>query len=215
MSSRHEPYVAEEPPTDAKHLAEFLTRELRRIENHLSYIDPAVTNKWDDLRVSLETAQLGGSSDPSYLEVMGNLRAYHFGNSPADQEVFFAVQLPHAFKQQSTLHPHIHWLVKGAVSADTRVVWGLEYTYAAMSATFSTSTITELVTATCGAPYQHMLTHFPLITATLAGISSMFLCRLFRYSSLAGDNYGSAAVALEFDMHILLDDQGSYEEMYK
>jgi len=60
---------------------------------------------WDDLRVSVtEFFVIGLGSDPGKLTYKGT-RIYEFA---AGEELGFAVQLPHRYKEGTNLKPHIH-----------------------------------------------------------------------------------------------------------
>lgn len=222
MSSRHRhPYIAEDPPFGiAEDLRDYLSRELKRIENAFVGVDLERETRWDDLRVPMGDFVLRGVNDPGFEQLLDDgggsvgVFAYKFAGSTSDEELFFTVQLPHSYQEGSTLKPHIHWTVEDTASSQT-VVWGLEYAWAQLSATFAATTQTLRATATPAAILFHNVTAFGDISASLATMSSQFICRLFREQSNGGDTFAQDAAVVEFDIHFQQDSLGSRKEYAK
>ena len=78
---------------------------------------------WDDLRVSLDK----GSSSASLEYVLGNPgpQIWYFRNNEGLEMMSFVVQLPHSWKEGSTIFPHVHWLPKADKTGN--VQWNLDY----------------------------------------------------------------------------------------
>ena len=81
----------------------------------------------------------GGVNDPNLVQVKDNgsgstgVYTYQFDNN-TEEELFFAAQIPHAWKEGSNIYPHVHWY---PTNTDTgNVIWGLEYTWANVNGTF-------------------------------------------------------------------------------
>ena len=173
---------------------------------------------WDDLRVPLSSIKRLGFSDPDWVQFKDNGAAsvgvYALAFSEVvDEEVFFSVQLPHAYKEGSAIKPHVHWAPSDGGAGG--VTWGLEYTWADIEGTFGNSTIITADDLTDEVSHKHHTADFADISGTGKGISSMLMCRLFRDISDANDNYGSDAFLLEIDFHYEIDAMGSKEAVSK
>lgn len=174
---------------------------------------------YDDLRVSLETTKLGGVNDPNFSKVLDNgagsqgVFAFHFDKA-AEEEVFFSVQFPHAMQLGSTIEPHVHWLPKDTDTGTVR--WGLEYTWVDLNGTFGNTTIIYAEDAGDGTALKHQYASFGGVSgASITGVSSMMICRLFRDATHLNDTYDNDAIALEFDIHIKKDAVGSRSQASK
>jgi len=175
---------------------------------------------WDDLRVPLT---FGTSSllATNWEPFVGNTFLDCFKATGTDA-LYFVVQLPHSWKEGTTIYPHIHWIpqVNGAANANG-VVWELEYTWANNGETFVT---TPVITASTISPALSgnlvAKTHYitPLgtgIPATGKKISSMLVCRIARLGGDSSDTFAGTAGVLEIDFHYQLDTFGSREEYVK
>lgn len=192
-------------------------------DNGINYQDTF----WDDLRVPLDAIKLGGVKDPNYLLFKDNgsgstgTFAYWFDAS-AEEEMFFTVQLPHNYKLETDLHPHVHWVPKTDGSAGQVVNWGLEYTIANHGEVFGLSNI---ISGNAHHPvvdpvvaYTHYLTEVGTISgASIDSISTMIVCRVFRDATgaLGTDDYADDAALLEIDLHYEIDYPGSRSEYIK
>lgn len=158
------------------------------------------TGKWDDLRVPPNATKLSGLQDPDFAALTGNISIYWFDKG-TEESLYFNVQLPHDWKPQSNLRPHVHWCV---ASASTLVVrWALEYSFAEIDSTMSTAVVTYTSDYPLGNSY-HQLSDFNSLDmsgVSSSSVSAMFACRLFRDSSNAADTFDGDAGLLEFDFH--------------
>ncbi|MCU0810608.1 MAG: hypothetical protein MUE59_06160 [Thiobacillaceae bacterium] len=210
-------YRAEPPPRGATsdQIAEYLERELSRISQALSNPDPL----WEDYRVTLASAKPGATNPPGFEKLKDNgagstgVFAWHF-SATALEEVFFEVQLPHAFVQfRGTIEPHIHWC---PTTTNTGVVrWGLEFTGANFGDVIGNSSIIYAQEAGLGTAYRHQIAKWSGIDARTFAISRVFSCRLFRDAANAADTYSADAAALSFDFHLQVDALGSEVEYTK
>jgi len=92
---------------------------------------------------------------------------------------------------------------------------GLEYTLCKMNNTFGNTTLISCERAVNNEAFKHILTSFNHIDgSSINNVSSMFICRLYRDVSVAG-NLADFAYLLEFDFHIEIDTAGSQEEYIK
>ena len=184
----------------------------------------ANTNVWDDIRVPMTSFKQGGVNDPAFAQwktdggTSQGVYLWWFSKS-TEEELFFALQLPHNHKAGTDLHPHVHWTPESAQAGTTNVCWGLEYTVANPNQLFGTNTviISSNVASTVESPVvnKHYITPLPVIDGTtFTNVSTMFVCRLFRDATgaLHTDDYDDRAGLLEFDMHYQIDSLGSTGE---
>ena len=174
---------------------------------------------WDDLRVEPTVRGTAGAKTPSFDNVFGGLYLYSFNDASAasEKEVFFNIQLPHTWKEGSTISPHVHWINETAGTAGHVVRWGLEYSKAVIGGTFSTTATTIYGTTIVGGgditvANEHMITEIDDITMSGDTISTILICRLFRNSSNAADTYTGTAGLLSIDIHVEIDGMGSKDE---
>ena len=166
---------------------------------------------WDDLRVALETGKLTGANNPAFEQVSDNgagsagVYAYNFDDG---DEIWFSVQLPHTWKEGSTIYPHLHWCAEGNASGDNIGI-GLEYVWKNINETFGNTTIITRDVAGDTA-LKHLIHNFAVagIDGTGQTISSVLLCRFFRQAAGA-DNYAGGIFATEIDFHFEIDTMGS------
>lgn len=181
------------------------------------YLVPMYT----DLRTPFLSSTSGGSNPPTASRFARNLAgtsqgvfANLFPSDNTEREVYMTLQLPHEYAEGTILQPHIHYsFVYNGTTFTGNTKWGLEYTYAPLGGTFAN--VTTTIDATSVAlnsltdTYKHLVLSFPDISLPGATISSMFVCRIFRYAANNGDTFGSGIFALEFDMHYQSDTAGS------
>ncbi|MDD4412744.1 MAG: hypothetical protein PHR00_03820 [Patescibacteria group bacterium] len=167
---------------------------------------------WEDLRVPMETSKAGGANDPTFVQITNNgagsrgVYAYSFPTNTTARELFFSVQLPHAWLAGTDLHPHIHWVPADANTGN--VVWGMECVWNNVNSDIGTTTLNSIVVAASGSK-KHIIAHFPNMNGSGKDISSMLSCRIFRDSNNVLDTYNSAAYLLETDFHYMVDSFGS------
>lgn len=164
---------------------------------------------WDDIRVSLNTR--GTASSPTYTTVTGGLYAFSFDGTK-DQSLYFEVQMPHSWKEGTTIYPHVHWINQGSNSGV--VTWGLEYTWQNIGGDFSGST-TSISSSV--SPSGNMIQNINNIGSGIDGtgkrISSILLCRLYRLGTSDANNDNSFLIA--FDIHYEIDTAGSRDTLTK
>lgn len=182
---------------------------------------------WDDLRVHLTSTKLGGANDPAYGAFMtdggGSTGVYtYIFDQTNEQEVFFDVQLPHAWKQGSTIYPHVHWAPVADGTAGQVVSWGLEYTWSDIGEVFGATAIAygnaHVPADSVLLENKHYLTPIGSgIAATGKTLSSVLVCRFFRDATGTGatDSFGDDAHALSVDFHYEIDSFGSDTEYTK
>lgn len=189
---------------------------------------------WEDLRVE-PSVRGTGVRNPSFEQYLTNgagsigVFLYSFDDAlvAAEKEIYFTVQMPHAWKG-TAIYPHVHWIGSAAdTAANPR--WGLEYSWADIGTDFGNTTIIYTTAEKIGAGgatdanvtiNRHYINAFSAITPTTSqdGISSVLIGRLFRNSSDAGDTYnvgGNKCGLLYIDIHYEIDTLGSRTEYTK
>jgi hypothetical protein len=182
---------------------------LRQITSHSPYA--CNTPQWDDLRVPVTASKSGGAKQPTFGQFIddgaGSQGVYAEAFSASqEQELFFAVQLPHAWKQETDLHAHVHWGTTSTSSSGT-VIWGLEYTWHNVFGDIpTTTTITGTHTFGGNEQYKHQLTPLGIIVGTGKRLSSMLLCRIYR--AAGSDSFTGTASLFESDFHYQINSLG-------
>jgi len=178
------------------------------------------TPQWDDLRVPVTGITGGGGvKQPGFGKVAddgaGSTGVFTYRYDPdAEEELFFNVQMPHAWAEGTEIFPHIHWMPTSSSAGN--VVWGLEYTKASIGDAFGDTTILLVTNAAGGVTNKHQIASWSSIDMTGNKISTMLVCRLFRDATdVINDTYGADAAALEVDFHYQVNSFGSRQVFIK
>jgi hypothetical protein len=175
-------------------------------------------NAYTDVNVAPFTASLGPNVRPPSIvkfkdDGAGSTGSYLYAfDETKEQEVFFTIQLPHSYKEGSTIYPHVHFcLPTTPINPATQYVeWGLEYNFHNINDTYGNTVI--ISERTNGPPaYQHTIGSLPDIVGVGKKISSILTCRLFRKAG----GYVGNALLLSFDLHIAQDTLGSRTVLVK
>ena len=172
---------------------------------------------WDDLRVPLSEPATGNLKPDWYMFPFGASGLNPFLNwfkASGVDEMYFVVQMPHDWKEGSTIYPHVHWVPSQAgASGPTVPRWGLQCSWMNLGETHSGYTVEYgTTTTTSEVLVANRMYITPLgtgLTATGKKISSMLICRIFRDGDNAADNYAGLAGALEVDFHYEKNSSGS------
>ena len=173
---------------------------------------------WDDLRTPASSINPAGSAAPPTEDTTVAPGTLLFSAAGLNV-VAMLVQLPHNYKEGTTLYPHVHWTKTTAAAG--AVVWQLHYKVAkigeVMDANFTTLTASQ---TTAGTPdtdtaEKHLITAFGTISGDGMQISDMLVCEVSRLGNDGADTYGANARLLEFDIHYQQDEPGSRQEFSK
>jgi hypothetical protein len=166
------------------------------------------TTVWDDLRVPAQSTRINpATSKPDFEIFLGGTRTFYFDPSTAET-VHFAVQLPHAYKLGTDLHPHLHWAPLNTNTGN--VLWRLEYTIAMFDEVFIPTQTLDVLAAASGVAYAHQKSSFaPISGSAITKVSTMLICSLSRIGGDSSDTYASDAALLEIDFHYQIDTLGS------
>jgi hypothetical protein len=161
----------------------------------------------------------GGGNAPSFTAYNGgNLRAYEFVGSGAQlKELNMGFQLPHEYKEGSSIMPHIHLHVPNDGTGGT-IKFYCEYEWANIDQAGAISPVTvagtKVVTANFGAQ-NNVIVSFGNIVGTGKTISSIFMCRIYRDPADASDTFGASAWLKSADIHVEIDTLGSRQATSK
>ncbi|MGF2411964.1 hypothetical protein [Ferruginibacter sp.] len=178
-----------------------------------------------DLNVPVFSTSNSSSNPPSparlQRDVAGTSQGVftYFFSASSEQELYFTVQLPHEWKEGSTIFPHVHWVTTTDVNAN-KVRWGLEYTWINVAGNFGVTTTEygEDPIAPNGtvSALEHAITPIGSgIAATGKTISSYLVCRIFRDATATTDNFSGTAGLLGIDFHLEVDALGSRTDFVK
>ncbi len=161
---------------------------------------------WEDVRVALITRGSGGTN-PTYSQMQGTLYAYKFSGVNINN-VYFEIQMPHSWKEGTTIYPHVHWAPNG--TSTSNVTWAMDYEWKNINETFAgtVSTISTSVAA-CGVTGQQQITNIGATGITEADkkISSILMVRLYRSGD--ADPNTEDCFLLAFDIHYEINTVGS------
>lgn len=196
-----------------------LNRIWREIELIKRFEVPRSAPAWEDIRTTGEQTRVGTTA-PSFAAFgpSGSLKTLRFEAGHHD-EVHFEIQMPHAWKEGTPIHPHVHWTPVSATAGN--VVWELEYAWANINGTFGApSNMASDPTAAGGTAWVHKMTDLKsggldYIVGTGKTISSMLVCRLHRNAGAGSDTLAADVAFLEIDFHYQVDSMGSREENLK
>lgn len=166
---------------------------------------------WEDIRVPVSSIKRLGFSDPDWVQFAddgaGSTGVYALAfDDTIDEEVYFACQIPHSYKEGTDIVPHIHWAPSDGNAGN--VTWKLEYTWANIDGTYGNTATAVVTDSTDATSHKHLRADLTTIAGAGKTMSSILMCRLYRDVSDA-DTYGSDAFLLEFDFHIEMDTVGS------
>jgi hypothetical protein len=171
---------------------------------------------WADYVTPLSRALFGGAAnDPTLTKVADDgagsagVWAFVFGDG---DEVLATVQLPHSWKEGSTIYPHIHFFTMTDVDPSDNFDMDFEYWWADQGEDFPANTTLVTTTHATGvnSQYLHQLGNLTVagIDGTGHTISSVLMIRIGREASV-GDNYAGGVAILDFDVHYEKDTIGS------
>lgn len=174
--------------------------------------------RWEDAQFPVLAAKLRGSADPSLVKIADNgsgstgVYVYAFATG-ADNEVLVWAQIPHAWDEETTIKPHVHWCPATGTDPTGTVVWSLEYWFSSASHTVvaNSTIISTAATAAGSTAYKEQITGLGSgVTMTGWPISTIIVGRLFR--DVSEDTYNDNALLLGFDWHYQIDTPGGSDE---
>jgi len=165
---------------------------------------------WDDQQVELGAVRLGSSS-PTWTAYKGG-EVLSFAKN-LDNKIFFNCQLTHRYKEDSTIHFHIHFTVPDNNTGDTK--WVLTYSWSDIGSKFpAQQTEPKIVSIAANSQDTHLVDEIyaPVPGTGQGGFSSMLICSLMREGSDDADTYDAAAYLVGIDFHVEMDKLGTASE---
>jgi hypothetical protein len=166
---------------------------------------------WDDMRGPATNARVPAANGPDLDQFptgdgSSNIKTYCFPDG-SDTYLFYDYQIPHGYKLETDLYPHLHWAPS---SADTgNVAWEFEYTIGNVSGTMANAATLTLADAGDGTQDKHQLAAFSAISGTGLGISAAILARIMRDGNGGSDTFTGKACLMDLDIHFEKDTVGS------
>jgi len=169
------------------------------------YVTPLGPNNWN-----------GVSNNPTLTKLFDDLAGtsqgvYSYVFSDGD-EALITIQLPHRWKEGTTIQPHIHFMCTTDVTPTDKIGIEFEYAWADIDEDFPANSTLSTVDILTGenSDNKHQLANVTAAGIDGAGhtISSILLCRLKRVAA-TGDNYAGGVAILDFDVHFEVDALGS------
>jgi hypothetical protein len=166
--------------------------------------------KWDDMRAPASGINPSGSLAPPTFDTADGSLVFSKG-----KVITIWFQVPHTWKQGTPLKPHLHWTKTTIATGIPN--WQIKYKFANVGEVMPA--FTPLISGIEAVPNsnivgKHSVFEFPDIDATDKLISSM-LCIYLQRTNNASDTYVDDVKLLEFDIHYLVDSDGSTQEFIK
>ena len=162
---------------------------------------------WDDMLVEMRESLKGTNAKPDWDAT--NLGLLFPQNDPSEY-IMLNLQLPHRWKEGSTIFPHVHI----HQAANQNPVFKLDYRWInfgeSVPATWSTYIMDSLATAYTSGTLSNILKGAG-ISGTGKTISSILQMKLYRDDNV----YTGDLLATSFDIHIECDSLGSNSEYTK
>ena len=168
---------------------------------------------WDDLRFPASGLNPPGPTGAPSTDTSTGLLVFDDGSTETMAGV---AQMPHSWKQNSVVRPHVHWIQPSAGN----VVWQLEYRLipaynGLFPADWTTITASTAVGTYPGSGNYVNITTFGDIDMDGFNISSMIVFKLSRLGGNAADTVSGDVSLLEFDIHYQINTNGSRQEFVK
>jgi len=163
---------------------------------------------WEDLRFPFTTLRQGATTKPDFDATNVGLL---FPRNDTGEVVYINAQMPHAYKLETALHPHIHFVQSSA----TTPVFKMDYRWyknnGDPTVDFTTLTASDFIYSYTSGDILQMVS-FPSIDGSgINDVSSMLDIKIYRDDNNAiGD-----VLTKEFDIHYEIDRVGSRQEFAK
>ena len=157
---------------------------------------------WEDLQVPLTLGKLGILSKPDYDY---DTLAYMFPQNDTTEVIYIQEQMPHSWKEGSTIYPHVHVQQSMNAQATFKMVYKWTNLGDAVPSTWSQYTMGTYVMPYTSGRIEQLLSGTTGISGTGKTVSSILIIKLYR-----SDNVYSGDIAtFSFDIHYERDSMGS------
>jgi len=160
---------------------------------------------YDDFRFPATTSKVSPvSNKPDFDETNVGL----LFDPDSIETIYLIAQLPHSWKEGSSIEPHIHWQPTSTNTGS--VVWRMEYKWTNINATESGSwTTVDITTAADGTTGKHQYASFGAVSGSGKTASSIISFKISRQATNVSDTYTADALYKEFDFHYAKDKLGA------
>lgn len=171
---------------------------------------------WEDVNWNVMQGRTEATNIPNFIPMVGNI----YGNCFSVNNVIQlgVIEIPHSWKEGSTIEAHVHWATSGAAATNgpKNVAWSLEYSWANMDNTsistgFPATTIISGNTVMPANTYPaltHVYTSLGTITLTNGKVGAGLVGRLRRLTATGTAPTGNP-FALQVGLHYEQDTMGS------
>jgi hypothetical protein len=174
------------------------------------------TERWEDLRFPASALNVAGPGGTASRD--NNDGTLVFADGANDWVVGLA-QVPHSWKEGSTMRPHVHWYSTSTSTGNVELRF--EYDIANVDGTFSqdesanpwTNALTATQAGSGTARYHHVLSLGDL-TMTSCTDSCIIRWRINRDARVSNtnDTFSGDVKMLEFDIHYQVNSRGTVDE---
>jgi hypothetical protein len=166
---------------------------------------------WEDLRFPATQLRVNPTINKPVFDFVNV--GYLF-DSETTETLFMLAQMPHSWKEGSSIEPHIHW--QPSTTTIGNVLWQLEYKWTNVNDVESGSwQIISVLSPTSEITLKHQISSFGLIPANDKKISSILTMKLSRIGGDVSDSYNADTILKEFDIHYEIDMIGSRQPYIK
>jgi hypothetical protein len=165
---------------------------------------------WDDVLPTIANANTGGAApNMTLMGSSGTIRAQEFANISASEEFQACWQLPHSWKEGSTITPHLHLYIPDDGTGGV-IQFQMIYTWQNVNnGTMTETTVLGSVTRTANQGIDgNTILSFGDVVGTGKTISSLFSARIMRVQG-GVDTFGGTTWLRSADIHIEKDTIGS------
>ena len=128
---------------------------------------------WDDLRFPATAINPPGQASDPDVEASSGLLLF---DSNGTELIYAFVQMPHAWKEGSSISPHVHWQKTTSAAGD--VLWRMRYKMAPIGEVMDADWSTRKTILDCSVPVRPIVSYWIGWRETLslmAGISNVFV----------------------------------------
>lgn len=176
--------------------------------DHETRIDALEADKFDDLFFPLASSKKGVNDKPDFDYTNNGLL---FPQNDTSEYVLITCQLPHRWKEGSTIYPHLHYTQTQALQP----VFRMEYRWTnigdAVSGSWANYDMNTNAMPYVSGSIHQILKNTSGIAGTGKTISSLLELKLYRTDNV----YTGDLLAKQFDVHIEIDGLGSSLEYAK
>jgi len=162
------------------------------------------TTVWDDVMMPFNTGNTAGTGYPQFKADSGYYRFVIDTTGSSKCIIYMNVQMPHKWKEGSSIEPHIHYKVEGTTDPNVRVKYRWFNIDNSSYTSWSYYNLNKRSSTTAG--NHAALYNSTPISGTDKTISSIFQCQIYVTAYETGK---TELNAYQFDVHYEIDTQGS------